>query len=165
MQRMMELGTPGAGHQRLEPMIGKFKTTGTFWTAPDQPPTQNEGTTTNSWDLDGRFLKQVFQGSYAGQPFTGLGYTGFNNLTQKYEGIWMDSMMTGMMPTSLGTADESGTVITFRREFVDAMTGEETTSREVLTIVDANRHTFEWYQPGPDGKEMMTMRFEYVRVP
>ena len=43
MQRMIELGTPGANHQLLDPMVGTFKASGQFWSAPGTEPAPGEG--------------------------------------------------------------------------------------------------------------------------
>lgn len=164
-QRMVELGTPGPEHHRLEELVGKWKATGQFWMAPDTPPEPGIGVSVNTMELGGRYLKQEYDGDYMGQPFSGVGYTGFDNTTRRYQGVWLDSMSTGIMPASTGTADESGKVITFTREFVDPMSGQPTATREVMTLVDHDHHRFEWFQRMPDGSFFLMMKFDYERVP
>lgn len=164
MARMVEIATPGEGHARLQAVVGTFKTKGTFWMAPDTPPTISEGSSTNTWILGGRYLQQQFKGDFNGQPFEGIGFTGFNNATGEYEGTWMDSASTFIMPVSTGTTDASGRVTTYRREYDDPMTGQHSKSREVMTIHNDNRHTFEWYSVNPDGSEWLMMRIEYTRA-
>ena len=164
MQKMAELAVPGPEHKRLDPLVGKFGATTWFKMAADGPEQTSTGTTTNEWILDGRFLQQRMEGSFQGTPFHGIGITGFNNATKRYEGFWIDSMGTMMMPLATGTANSTGKVITFSRTMLDPIMNQMITTREVLTIVDDNRHTFEWYQPGPDGKEFRMMHAEYVRA-
>jgi len=164
MQKMAELATPGAAHKRLEPLIGNFKTKGTFWMTPGAPPTTTEGKAVQSWLFDGRFVKQEYTGTFEGQPFSGLGITGYDNADGLYHGIWIDSMGTMMMPVSSGKVDASGKVITFKRRYHNVMAGGDVTSREVLTITDADHHTYEWHEPGPDGKEFLMFRIEYTRA-
>jgi hypothetical protein len=164
MARMMELATPGEGHARLQAVVGTFKTKGTFWMAPDTPPTISDGSSTNTWVLGGRYVKQEYKGDFDGQPFEGLGFTGFNNASGQYESTWMDSASTFIMPLATGTTDASGRVTTYRRERDDPMTGLPTKSREVITIHNDNRHTFEWYEMNPDGSEWLMMRMEYTRT-
>ncbi len=165
MQRKMtELATPGANHQRLEPMVGRFTAKGTFWMDPTQPPVTFLGTSVSSWLFDGRFVKEEMQADFMGQPFTGIGLTGFDNATQKYQGVWIDSMGTMMMPVSSGTADASGKVITSTRSVVDPATGVRATTREVTTVIDADHHRFDWYETGPDGVEVHKFQLEYTRA-
>lgn len=163
MAKMTELAQPGPGHARLEPMVGEFDVVGTFWMDPAAPPTQTRGRSTTKWILGGRFLHQSFSGDFMGAPFEGEGLTGFNNATGRYEGIWVDNMGTMILPVSTGTSDAGGTVLTFTRSMDDPLTGQHMTTREVITIVDRDHHTFDWYQPGPDGNEAHTMRIEYTR--
>lgn len=163
MQRMQELGTPGAGHRRLDPLVGVFDTASSFWNAPGAPPESGTGVSTNTWELEGRYLKQHYTSEYAGQPFTGIGLTGFNNLLGVYEGTWFDSMSTGILPLSTGTFDAGGKVLTSTRSYVNMMTGKPATTREILTIHDADRHTFEWWQTDEGVPEFLMMKFEYTR--
>jgi len=164
MKRMQELGTPGAAHKLLDPTVGTFNVTVHMWNAPGAPEQVSHGTEVSEWIWDGRFVKSKFEGDMGGQPFQGGGITGFDNSSGKYQGFWVDSMGTMMMPIATGTADASGKVLTFSRNYVDPMSGTPMTTREVVTIADKDHHTFEWYQPGPDGKEYKMMRIEYVRA-
>jgi hypothetical protein len=165
MKKMTELGTPGHAHQRLDALIGKFKVTMHSWDAPDAKEQISEATSSGEWILGGRFVQEKFDGSMMGQPFNGIGLTGYDNSTSKYQSFWIDSMGTAMMPASSGTIDATGTVITSSRTYVDCMSGATTTTREVMTIQDKDHHTFEWFQPGPDGKEFRMMKIDYVRIP
>lgn len=161
--RMMELGTPGAGHARLAPLVGTFDCAGEFWFDPSGASSPLVGTSVHTALFDGRYLQQSFAGSFDGMPFQGIGYTGFNNATGKYEGIWMDSMGTLIMPPSTGTIDATGKVLTFMRTMDDPITGRSATTREVVTIESNDRHKFEAFMVEPDGKETRFMRFTYTR--
>lgn len=165
MKKMTELATPGHAHQRLDALIGKFKVTFHSWEAPGAKEEVSEGTSSGEWILGNRFVQEKFEGSMSGQPFSGVGLTGYDNATSKYQSFWVDSMGTAMMPASSGTIDATGTVINSSRTYVDCFTGASTTSREVMTIQDKDHHTFEWFQPGPDGKEFRMMKIDYTRIP
>lgn len=164
-KKMTELATPGHAHQRLDALIGKFKVTVHSWETADAKEQTSEGSSSSEWILGNRFVQEKFEGSMMGQPFTGIGLTGYDNSTSKYQSFWIDSMGTMMMPASSGTIDLSGKVITSSRTYTDCMTGVTTTSREVMTIQDKDHHSFEWFQPGSDGKEFRMMKIDYVRIP
>jgi len=164
MKRMEELGTPGAAHKRLDPIIGTFKSTNRMRMGPDAPEEVTDGSVTNSWILDGRFLRMDETGSFQGKPFSGLGLIGFDNASQKYQSVWASSMCTTLQPAAEGTANANGNVITLSRTYTDPMSGQTKTTREVLTIIDRNRHTFEWFEPGPDGREYRMISAEYSRT-
>jgi hypothetical protein len=166
MKKMEELATPSEGHKRLTPLVGKWKATCTFWMAPEAPPTKSECTSVQSFTLGGRYLRQEFEGDFMGKPFSGIGYVGFNNATHKYEGIWVDSMSTFIMPISIGTCDASGKVFTLSRTCDDPILNVSMQLRDVITIVDNDHNHLEtWCKSANDAKEYLMMKIEYTRVP
>ena len=162
MEAWTKAATPGAAHKLLDPTIGVWGVAMTTWDAPGAPPTKSVGTAENEWVLGGRFVRQSYHGDFMGMKFEGLGYTGYDNVAKQYIGTWMDSMGTAMM-VSTGTADASGKVITMRATIDDATTTRKIAVREVLRIVDANRHEFEMYGTDPSGKETEMMEAVYTR--
>ena len=97
-----------------------------------------------------------------GMPFTGMGFTGYDNIKKKYVGTWMDTMTTSMMISS-GTANADGKSYTFTSTMDDPMTGKSSPVKETVTIVDDDHHTLEMWSPGPDGKMFKTMEIAYTR--
>ena len=162
MANMQKLATPGPQHETLKMMAGKFDAECTMVMGPGQEQ-KSAGVSTNEMVLGGRFLHQSFEGTFMGDKFQGIGLTGFDNQKQKYIGTWMDSMGTMMMVME-GTADASGKVITTTATMQDPGTGQVVTTRQVVTIVSNDKHTFDMYMPGPDGKEMKCMTIAYSRA-
>ena len=162
MEMMAKLGTPGEAHKALEPMVGTWDTKVSSWMEPGAPPMTSTGTSENHWTMGNRFIEQRFKGSFMDQPFEGLGYTGYDNLKKKYVGTWMDSMGTSIMYVT-GTADPSGKTMTFTGTIDDPMTGKPMNVKNVAKVVDNNKHTFEMWSPGPDGKPYKMMEIEYTR--
>lgn len=163
MEAMIKAGTPGEPHKLLASMEGRWKAVVKSWQAPGAPPDVMEGTSENKMVLGGRYLKQMFKGSFAGQPFDGIGFTGFDNVTKKVQGVWMDSMSTGVM-VSTGEIDASGKAIASVMTYGDPVTGKAKTSRDVVRIVGPDQHVMEMYDNGPDGKEFLMMEITYTRV-
>ena len=60
--------------------------------------------------MDGRFIEERFQGVLAGKPFEWRNFIGFNNAVGLYEGVWMDSLGTGMTLTKGRFDKESDTI-------------------------------------------------------
>ncbi len=89
--------TPSAGHKRLEPMVGTWRTKTTLTMDPSAPSEVSKGRSEHRWVLGGRYVEQRYTGSMMGMPFEGLGFTGYDNNQRKYVGTWMDSFGTGMM--------------------------------------------------------------------
>jgi hypothetical protein len=167
LQAMMEAwqkaATPGPQHRQLaEHFAGTWTTKSTMWMDPSAPPMTETGRSTHAPVLGGRQLRMDFAGQFMGQPFEGVGYTGFDNVRGKYVGSWMDNVSTGQFMAE-GDYDPTTRTYTFRGEMADPMQpGKTTAVREVVRIVDNDHHVMEWYETH-DGAERKSMRIEYTR--
>jgi hypothetical protein len=162
MEAWLKYAAPGPSHKLLEPLVGSWNATTTWWQAPGAPPQVSTATAETVAVLGGRFIREDVSGTMMGQPFQGIGYTGYDNFKKKFVGTWMDSMGTMIMVSS-GTADATGKVLTFTAEIDDVMSGKTVTVREVARVIDNNKHVFEMYGPDPSGKEFKTMEIVYTR--
>jgi len=162
MEMWAKVGAPGEPHKALEVMVGTWDTKVSSWMQPGAAPMASTGVSENTWTLDNRFIEQRYEGEFMGQPFKGVGYTGYDNVKKKYVGTWMDNMSTSVMVMT-GTSDATGKTMTFTGTMDDPMTGKPKAMKEVVKIVDANKHTFEMWAPGPDGKAFKMMEIEYLR--
>jgi len=159
---MMKLAQPGAHHERLKAMVGKWEMTGKSSMSPAIEPVSWGGLSEKKMILGDRFLREEVHSEMMGQPFTGIGVVGYDNLLAKYVWIWMDDMSTGIM-VSEGTCDDSGKILTLSGEYMDPMEGTMKTARSVIRIISEDKHVFEMYNKGPDGKEFKSMEITYVR--
>ena len=160
MEAMQKAGTPGEAHKKLEPMVGNFDVRVKMWMDPSKPADESTGTSENTWVLGNRFVQMKYDGTFMGQPFTGIGYTGYDNVTQKYVGTWMDSASTGVM---VSKGSMSGNVMTSSASMPDPMTGKVATITEKVTVTDNDHHKMEMWGPGPDGKNYKMMEITYTR--
>jgi hypothetical protein len=153
MKRWEAASTPGAPHKALEPLIGEWEIEARFWMGgPDTPPIESKGTTKAKWILGGRFIQEEVNSEMMGQPFQGIGTTGFDNLKKKYVSTWVDNMNT-MISISEGTADADGKVFTFLGKMDDIMTGQKDKPfRYVLRIISSDKHVFEMHDPSLGAK-------------
>lgn len=163
MKKMAEAAKPGAKHNALEAFVGEWNVAGQCWMEPGGPATPNKGTASVKWVMDGKFVREDFQGEFMGQQFKGVGLTGYDNVKGKYVGVWIDDMSTGIFNT-VGDADGSGKRFTFRGTMADPMTGEkEKPMKFVVKIVDANSHTFEMHDLSRGEAHSKTMEMTYTR--
>ncbi|MBI1750223.1 MAG: DUF1579 domain-containing protein [Acidobacteria bacterium] len=162
MEMMQKLATPGPGHKKLDVLVGAWQAKTTMWMDPAAPPAVSEGTSTHKWVLGGRFLEQSFDGTFMGKPFSGLGYTAYDNYKKKYISTWMDTLGTMIMITT-GSFDPAGKVLTSTGKIDDFTTGKVATIREKMTIVSSNEILFEMWGPAPDGKDYRMMEIRYTR--
>lgn len=163
MDKMMKAATPGPQHAMLTKMAGDWTCKVKYQMDPAQPWQESQSSAVITTLMGGRYIHEADTGEMGGMPFSGMGVTGFDNVTGKYVSSWIDNMGTGIM-TSVGTADASGKVITWIGTMSDPMTGKTSKSRMVTTIIDDNHHTFEMFGvPHGGKKEMKMMTIDYVR--
>ena len=94
------------------------------WMKPGDKAQESTGTAEHMWVLGGRYLKQDFKGTWAGQPFEGTGYTGYDNVRQEYQTMWLDNMATGMMQVS-GSFEPGTKTLKQSGHFACPMTNEK----------------------------------------
>jgi hypothetical protein len=154
---------PGEQHKQLEALVGTWTTKQSMWMDPSAPPMTETGTSSNTLVLGGRHLRSDFSSKWMGKPFTGIGYTGYDNVTGKFYSSWMDDASTGLF-IAHGDYDAATKTYTFTGEMADAAkAGAKVPMREVLRIVDNDHHVFEMYETR-DGKEAKVMQIEYARA-
>ena len=165
-QAMMETwqayASPNDNHAVLNPLVGTWNHVVTWWMTPDSQPEMSNGTSETKWVMDGRYLRQAVKGTSMGQPFEGMGFTGFDNGRQTYQTIWMDNMGTGMM-IGEGTYDPGKKTLTDQGRFTDPFVGQRS-YRGVITFVDDVHYRYELYVADENGKEFRMMEIVYTRT-
>jgi hypothetical protein len=164
MEAWQKAATPGEAHKKLEPFVGTFDARVRMWDAmnPSKPPEDSTGTMTSTWVLGNRFVQQNYEGTFMGEPFNGMGYVGYDNVTKKIQSVWMDSASTGMMVMT-GSADESGKNVTAKGTMSDPMSGRSLPMEDKIIVKDNDHHTMEMWAKGPGGKMMKMMQIDYTR--
>jgi len=165
MKKWMEAATPGEPHKKLSDMAGIWQTTMRSWVnGADGEPAVSKGSSEIKWVLDGRFLQQEAKGEMMGMPFSGIGFTGYDNINKKYVSFWIDNSSTGMYPSE-GTLDKEGKVLTMVGKMDDVTTGEhDKTIKYVHRFISKDRQVFEMHDLSlPEGKTRVG-EIEYVRV-
>lgn len=162
MEAMMKASTPGEAHKKLASMAGTWDATIKMYAQPGAPAQESTGVSENKVVLGGRWVQETFSGTFMGMPFSGIGYTGYDNIKKQFVGTWMDSMSTSMM-LSTGTGDASGKTYDFNATADDPMTGKTMTIKQKVTVTDENHHMMEMWGPAPDGKLFKMMEISYSR--
>ncbi len=163
MEMMKKASTPGEMHKKLDDMVGTFNADIRTWFDPSKPPEDSKGTEVSAWALGGRFVETKYEGVFMGEPFNGLGYTGYDNVQKKYVGIWMDTAGTGMM-FSTCSLDATGKSMTCKSSSVfDPMTGKPAAMEMKTTWADHDHHTMEMWGAGPNGQKYKMMEISYTR--
>jgi len=161
MEAFVKAGTPGAQHARMAKAAGSYMITVKSWQQPGAEPTVDQGTVTRRVILDGRVMVEEMSSSMGGQPFSGFGLSGFNNVTGKHWSTWNDSMNTGLTVAE-GSCTAQATC-SFIGHWNDAVTKQQASARMELRWTSPAVEVFEMFGAGPDGKEMKMMEITYTR--
>lgn len=161
MEKMQQAATPGAAHSKLDSLAGKFTVRAKNYMDSSGQVHESTGSAQRTWLMGKRFLEERFQGEHRGEPFTGTGVMGYDNVTRKYIGTWYDSMSTGIT-TFNGTM--SGNTIKYKGMMSDPIAGKEVPYTMNFRIVNNDTQTMEMWGAGPDGKQMKWMELTYSRV-
>lgn len=161
MQAYQQAGTPGPQHAALAKQVGTYDLSIKSWMSPNAPPTHDTGTATRAMALDGRVLTEEVHATMNGQPFTGHGMQGYDNVTGRYWSTWNDSMSTGLAVGD-GTCDAQG-ACTFTSSWNDPVSKAKVNARMTTRWTSPTVELFEMYAPGPDGKEAKMMEMTYTK--
>lgn len=162
IEAWQKAATPGEMHKKLDDMAGTFDASVRIWMDPSKPPEDSTAVSVNKWVLGSRYIETQHEGTMMGEPFNGIGYTGYDNVQKKYVGTWMDSTGTGIM-NSVCTLDASGKSMTCKSSFWDAMTGKPNTMEMKTSWTDKDHHTLEMWGMHAGGKKYKMMEITYTR--
>lgn len=164
MKRWQEAMTPGAAHKNLESMVGTWESEVKMWmNGPTGELAVSKGTSQVKSVLGGRYVMEEFTSEMMNQPFSGVGYTGYDNFKKKYVGFWIDNMSTAMT-TLEGSIDKEGKTVTMWGKMDEPGTGEKgKTVKYVTRIIDADKHIFEVYDVTSYGDKKPIMQITYTR--
>ncbi len=161
MEKWKEFATPNENHKVLDILVGNWEQTVKWWMSPDAKPESSTGTSEIKWIMGGRFIESTVEGTSMGQPFEGMGLTGYNNEKKQYQSIWIDNMGTGIM-TGSGNYDPNTKTLTEQGTFSCPAEGQKS-YRGVTKIINKDKFTYEMYMAGLDGNEFRAMEIVYAR--
>ena len=161
MKAWQEAMTPGPQHTEMAKMVGEFTMTVKSYMEPGGEPDVSTGTASRKMIMGGRYLEETVTGTVMGQPFEGRGLTGYNNVTGKWWGTWLDNMSTGIN-TSHGEWDFQKGVGVFYGDYVDPMTKVIEETRGVITQLEGGSELMEMFMITATG-EFKSMEILYER--
>jgi len=161
MKAWMDFAKPGAMHQWMAKLNGKWEADVTSYSNPAQPE-KSKAIAVYSIALNGLYQEGKMTGKMMGMPFEGRSITGYDNSKKQFVSTWIDNMGSGIVFMK-GTYDEPSKTLTLKGVQTDPTTGKDADIREVMKITDDNNYTLEMYGTGMDGKEMKFMEAVYKR--
>ena len=165
MQKMMQdaqaFAEPGEEHEELADSAGTWNVETVISMRGQEMRTK--GTSERTALCGGRFLLERTKGTMMGMPFEGVCITGFDNRTQEYNTVWMDSMGTYMMFAS-GKKGEDGWV-EMTGIVKDAMSPEGRAWKTRVKHDGADkivREVFDTMPDAPGGEAKMTKMMDTI---
>ncbi len=154
--------TPGEGQKKLGFMVGTFDAKIRSWATPTDPPAEDTGVLVGNWVLGGRYVQLMLAGTIAGEPYSGIGYAGFDNTTKKYMATFMDSASTGMEWYS-GGFDASGKRATLKGTMANAVTGKPSPVEMRVALDAAGNHVTQLWGEGLGHTMFKMMEITYIK--
>lgn len=153
---------PGPQQAQLAEGAGTWTVKTTVWMAPGAQPIASEGEAVRAMMLGGRVRREDFKGAFQGQPFVGIGHSGYDNVTGRYWATWMDNMMTGVAVLA-GQWNEAKGALVLEGEVPDPMAAGLIPIRMEGRRDGKDREIDDFYKPGPDGTMYRYMQIVYER--
>lgn len=164
MEAFIKASTPGAEHQMLAKYAGQWDHTVSWWMDANAKPEVSKGSSEIAMIMGGRFLEHKVSGTSMGQPFSGLGITGYDNVQKHFSTIWLDNMGTGMM-NGKANFDKDKNALVDQGSFSCPMSQTGTKEyRAVWTMPANNTFKYEMYVTDDSGKEFKMMQIDYVKA-
>ncbi|MEM6638407.1 MAG: DUF1579 family protein [Pseudomonadota bacterium] len=143
--------TPGAEHAHLADSVGAYNAAMKFWMAPGEPALTSSMSVQREMDLGGRVLTERWRGMAFGQPFEGVGRTGYDNVNKRYWSTWTDTFSTGVL-VMYGTVSADGQTLEFTGTGTNPATGESYKTRSVGSLPGAAVETMTMYEDHGEGE-------------
>lgn len=156
----MPMPKPGPEHKLLEMDAGTWDATVEMF-MPGAPPMVSQGTEVSTMGCGGLCLITDFKSVMAGAPFHGHGTATWDPAKKKFVGTWTDSMSAGIS-VSESSYDAATKTATGWMEGPD-MTGKVVKTKSVVEYKDPNTRVFTMFMPGPEGKDVPSMKISYKR--
>ena len=137
--------TPGEHHAKLALLEGNWAMTVTVWMQPGAEPTVSSATSTSKMVMGGRYMLDTVEGTAMGMPFTGMGWTGYDNVDQQYESTWIDNLGTGIY-TYHGQWDDEVNGIVMHGSYADPVTGQKVESKTVTRLEGPDKMVYTSYE-------------------
>lgn len=164
MQACMEAGMPSAMHEQLKARVGVWKGTNKMWMGPGSDSMTSDTTWTVTSIMEGRFIKTDVAGDMPGMgPYMGTAVEGYDNVSKKFVGTWVDNHSTGIMN---GTAERSadGNTMSWSYTFNCPMTKKPSVFRMVQHNLGTDAMKVEMFCTDPkSNKEYKCMEVDLKR--
>lgn len=162
-EQLIALSKPSSAHKVLLKLEGDWSVT---WRS--SAPTRSAAELSGGFShiravMDGRFIEEQFRGELDGRLFQGRNFIGFNNATGLYEGLWIDSLSTGMTISKGRFDPESGAII-FVGSVYNPGTGKTEYTRSKLVFSGEDSFSFFVKSEEDSKRGLVSLELHYDRI-
>lgn len=154
--------TPGPEQARLNDLVGSFDVTISIWVTPKSVAVISNAAAVSKWVLDGRYVQTSLSGYVGGQPYSAIGYAGYDNAGKVYQASWMDSASTAQTWYQGGFTPGSRSAV-MTATAVNPVSGKPETLELRMTIDKDGNHVSELWGTGGGATAFKMMELRYVR--
>lgn len=156
-----EMPRPAEGHKILKKDLGTWDAEVKMWMGPGEPMT-SKAVEVNRM-LGEFWIVSEFKGDFGGMPFEGRGMTGYDEASNTYNGVWIDSMTPHTTHTS-GKWDADKNAFVFETNGIGP-DGRPQTGKIVVVYHDDGSRTMSMYQPDPSNPKELAkvMEIKYTK--
>jgi len=155
--------TPGEGQKKLDAMIGTFSVKILTWATPTADPVESQATSISNWVLGQRYVQSMLSGYVNGEPFNGIGYMAFDNVTKTYQAAWMDTGSTEITWYK-GNMDATGKSALMKASVANPVTAKPTPLELRVVIDSSGNHITELWGKGLGHKMFKMMELHYTKT-
>lgn len=156
------LSKPGESHKLLQNFAGSWDVRITFWSSPGAAPQDSHGTSTLSWILGDRFLKEDFHGDVLGESYQGLGLMGYDAAARRFMTVWLDSLNTAIA-VQQGWYSPDASTFELAGEVYDPLVGRNKKTRSEIKVFSPNQYSVTMTDTAPNGASFKSLEIVYTR--
>ena len=145
-------------HGVLQMDVGDWDAVIKMWMPGAPEPVMAHAVESNKMLPGGMWLLSQMEGDCGGQAFHGRGSFGFDPVTKKYVGTWVDNMSPHMMRME-GTFDDATSTMTMHAEAIDPMTGQPGKTKTETVYADGKRVMTMWKLENGEARKHMEITY------
>jgi hypothetical protein len=167
VRRWLAFNSPGAAHQRMAVLAGKWDVAWTVWDEPGTRPTIARGSASFDWLHDRRYLKGRYDGEVVGHRYDAELLLGYDSFRGTYVAIWTNSLETApLIYRGRARLDARRNLVGWelKGKGDDCVHGRFDLDYRAVFAVEANgdiRETI--YGPDTNGREFKSAELVYTR--
>ena len=164
MEKLMtDLATPGEFHKMLAAQEGDWNVAVKAMDHKTHQMVDSTGTASFKMILGGRWQMHTYKGTFDGQPYEGVGVTGYDNLKKQFVNFWFSTHGT-MATVATGQASADKTVLTMSGTWdMPEEMGSKMPFRMVTTRKSDKEFTFAIHGSFAGQPEALMMDMTYTR--